>query len=212
MEISLSILSYYEDNTLNKLNEFNHKLNYLHLDVMDGKFVNNKTFDDKLIKALKKEYSFFFDTHIMIEKPELFIKDYVLAGSDCITFHYEATKNPMGVINDIHSYNVLAGISVKPMTEIEEIESFLSKVDLVLVMSVEPGFGGQRFLSNAVDKVKRLKELKEQNGYSYKISIDGGINKETLTLVKNDVDIAVCGSYITRNDNPLKCLEDLKHI
>lgn len=212
MDISLSMLSYYEDNTLNKIDDFTSSLRFLHLDVMDGKFVNNKTFDSKLIQRLRKRYPFFFDTHLMIEKPEQFIKDYVDAGSDCITFHFEATTNPKELIDKIHSYDIQAGISVKPNTDIQVLKPYLSELDLILVMSVEPGFGGQSFLPSAIDKVKWLREEKDKNGYSYKISIDGGINKETLLLVKNDLDMAVCGSYITKAKEPLKCLEELKHI
>ncbi len=212
MEVSLSILKYYNDNNIEQINKFVGHIKYLHLDVMDGKFVNNKTFDEKLIKKLSFKYPFVFDTHLMIEKPEEKVIDYIKAGSDYVTFHVEASKDPKALIDLIHSYNVKAGISIKPNTDIESIKAYLSNLDMVLIMSVEPGAGGQTFLTNAIDKVKILKELKNKNNYNYLINIDGGINVETLKLVKNYVDIAVCGSYITTSIDPLNNLKLLKNI
>ena len=212
MEVSLSILKYYNDNNIEQINKFVGHIKYLHLDVMDGKFVNNKTFDEKLIKKLSFKYPFVFDTHLMIEKPEEKVIDYIKAGSDYVTFHVEASKDPKALIDLIHGYNVKAGISIKPNTDIESIKAYLSNLDMVLIMSVEPGAGGQTFLTNAIDKVKILKELKNKNNYNYLINIDGGINVETLKLVKNYVDIAVCGSYITTSIDPLNNLKLLKNI
>ena len=142
----------------------NAGVDMLHLDVMDGKFVPNSTFNHELIKSINKDY--IFDTHLMIEEPIKYIKDYALAGSDYITFHVEAQENSMECINLIKSFGVKAGISIKPNTPVSAIKEYLPHLDMVLIMSVEPGFGGQKFMESSIDKVKELKELKEANGYT----------------------------------------------
>lgn len=212
MEVSLSILTIDYNNVSKQLNLFKDNLKYLHLDVMDGNFVPNISFGPAFIKSLKSNYDFIFDTHLMINNAQNYIKSFVDAGSDYITFHYEAVDNPLEVIDLIHSYNVKAGISIKPNTNPEVLKPYLPYLDLILVMSVEPGFGGQKFMDNSIAKVKNLKELKTKNGYKYLISIDGGINGNTLPLVSQYLDLAVSGSYVLNADNPLDNLNKLNKI
>ena len=207
MEIALSILTMDLNNINEGLEKFKGKLKYLHLDVMDGKFVPNSTFNHEFIKNINKDY--IFDTHLMIEDPIKYIKDYALAGSDYITFHFEAADDSKEVINLIKSFGVKAGISIKPKTSVEEIENLLPLLDMVLVMSVEPGFGGQKFMESSIDKVRKLKELKEKNNYSYIINIDGGIKDVTLPFVKDYLDLAVSGSYIANAEDPIANLNKL---
>ena len=210
MEISLSILTMDLNNINEGLKPFKNNLKYLHLDVMDGKFVPNSTFNHELIKAINKDY--IFDTHLMIEEPIKYIKDYAEAGSDYITFHVEAAEDSMACINLIKSLGVKAGISIKPNTPVSEIHKYLPYLDMVLVMSVEPGFGGQKFMESSIAKVKELKELKERHGYNYLINIDGGIKDVTLPLVKDYLDLAVSGSYIANAEDPLRNLNILKNM
>ena len=207
MEIALSILTMDLNNINEGLEKFKGKLKYLHLDVMDGKFVPNSTFNHEFIKNINKDY--IFDTHLMIEEPIKYIKDYALAGSDYITFHFEAADDSKEVINLIKSFGVKAGISIKPKTSVEEIENLLPLLDMVLVMSVEPGYGGQKFMESSIDKVRKLKELKEKNNYSYIINIDGGIKDVTLPFVKDYLDLAVSGSYIANAEDPIANLNKL---
>ena len=175
MEVSLSILTIDFLNTNQKLNEL-EGLNYIHMDVMDGHFVPNISFGPAVIKAISKERKEIIDTHLMISNPIDYIEEFVKAGSHYITFHVEAKSDVFETINKIKSYGVKAGISIKPKTTVEEIKEYLPLVDMVLVMSVEPGFGGQKFMMQSIDKVKLLKELKEENNYSCIINTTININ------------------------------------
>lgn len=208
MKLSLSILNCNLAKLEEELSPLYDKLDYLHMDVMDGNFVPNISFGPDLIKALRPYTSVPFDTHLMINNPEKYIEVFVKAGSDYITFHYEATTNPQALIELIHSYNVKAGISIKPATKIEDIEALLPTLDLVLVMSVEPGFGGQKFMPEAIDKLKYLKEKQKNNHYL--ISVDGGINAQTIGLVSKYTDLVVSGSYITKAQDKVSAIEIIK--
>ena len=212
MEISLSILTINYNRIEEDLKPLASNLKYLHLDVMDGHFVPNLSFGPALIKSLRKESNLFFDTHLMISDPEKYIPQFIQAGSDCITFHLEAVKDPLALIEFIHSQNVKAGISIKPATKVEKLLPYLPYVDLVLIMSVEPGFGGQSFMESSIDKLKYLKQQKLEKGYTYWISVDGGINDETLPKVAPYRDLAVSGSFVLNALNPLENLKKLKHI
>ncbi len=212
MEISLSILSIDYSNIKEKLSPLLGELTYLHLDVMDGHFVPNLSFGPALVESLRKENNLIFDTHLMVQRPQDFIEKFVKAGSAYITFHIEADCNPEELIEQIHSYGISAGIAIKPETAVETIEKYLPFVDMVLVMSVDPGFGGQKFLPQAMDKLKYLKKQKEEKGYSYLINVDGGINAEVLPSIKGDTDLAVSGSYVLKAECPLENLKKLKNI
>ena len=173
------------------------KAEYLHLDVMDGCFVPNITFGMPLIKEIRKITDQILDTHLMIQNPNKYVKEFAENGSDYITIHYEAVDNVVESLNLIKENNVKCGISIKPNTKVEEIEPYLSMVDLVLVMSVEPGFGGQKFIESSLDKIEYLYNYRKENNCHYLISVDGGINNETCKLVKEaGSDLAVCGSFL----------------
>lgn len=212
MDISLSILGLDFYNIEQALKPFEGDLRYLHLDVMDGHFVPNISFGPDLIAAIKKHSHFILDTHLMISHPEDYLDRFMEAGSDYLTIHYEAESDLVRCIQKIHACGKKAGVAIKPNTDVEVLRPFLSQLDLILVMSVEPGFGGQAFLDSAIHKVQLLKQWKEQEGWSYLISIDGGIHDQTLPLVSTYVDLAVSGSFITKAKNPLENLKLLKHI
>lgn len=166
-------------------------IDYLHLDIMDGIFVKNKTWDISEIKNLIN-YNKPLDVHLMVSDVYKYVDEYKDLNPEFITFHYEVDLDIMDIINYIKKYNIKVGLSIKPKTKVDEITPYLPYLDLILVMSVEPGEGGQKFIIDSVDKIKKLKELKG----NYLIEVDGGINDGTINLVK-DVDIAVVGSYIT---------------
>lgn len=211
MEISLSILNIDYNHIEEELKKYKNEIKVLHLDIMDGHFVPNISFGPSVVKSIHKENDFILDTHLMISDPKKYIQSFVEAGSDYITFHLEAVDNVIEVIDYIHSFGVKAGLSIKPNTKVEELRTYLSKLDLVLIMSVEPGFGGQKFIESSIDKASKLKEWKEENEYSYLISIDGGINAETIQRVEPYLDWAVVGSYITASKNPIENIQLLKH-
>ena len=182
---------------------------WLHLDVMDGHFVPNISFGSSVIKALRKHTSLVFDTHLMMSRPLGFIDEFVDAGSEYITFHIECDDDAEKIIDAIHEKGVKAGVSIKPGTSVDEIKHILGKVELVLVMSVEPGFGGQKFMPSAVDKIDTLAKLREENGYSYLISVDGGITGETARLIEN-ADVAVAGSSVFGKEDFAKAVADIR--
>ena len=170
------------------------EIDYLHIDVMDGVFVNNISFGIPVIKSIRPHFTKIFDTHLMIVNPERYIDAFAKAGADLITFHVEATADVVNVIDLIHSKGLKAGISLRPKTNVENLKPYLEKVELVLVMSVEPGFGGQQFDSTAIEKIKWLKQEKENNNYNFEIEVDGGINGETGKLcVAAGADVLVSG-------------------
>lgn len=211
VKISPSILSCDFANMKEDIATIAKDVEYLHIDVMDGVFVNNISIGIPVVKALRPHFDIVFDTHLMIVNPEKYIKQFVEAGSDIITFHYEATKDPNALIDLIHSYNVKAGISIKPQTDPSVLLKLLAKLDLVLVMSVEPGFGGQQFDESAINKIAFLKEEKEANNYSYEIEVDGGINNITAkSCINAGVDVLVSGSYIFKAKDRKAAIESLK--
>lgn len=187
---------------------------FLHFDVMDGQFVNNISFGIPVLKSLKEgNYPLIFDTHLMIVDPEKYVEEFLNAGADILTIHYEAIHaNKIKEISDlVHQNNKKFGLSIKPSTEISEISQYLGMVNLVLVMSVEPGFGGQKFMENSINKIKELKSLKEKFGYDFLIEVDGGINMDTAKLCKDaGVDVLVAGSYIFKNKNRKEAIDSLR--
>ena len=210
MKVSVSILTLDFANVEKTFVPIANDVDYIHMDIMDAEFVPNISFGYSVVKSFRTLTDKPFDTHLMMMHPQNYIKEFVEAGSQYITFHVEADCDVMETIKLIKSYGIGAGISIKPKTGVEEIEKYLPYVDMVLVMSVEPGFGGQKFMASAIDKTKRLKELKEKNGYKYLINIDGGINGDTAPLISDYVDLAVSGSYICNASNPKERIEILK--
>ena len=203
MKVAPSILSADFTQLENSINRTS-KATYLHIDVMDGVFVPNISFGQSIQKQIRPKFpNMIFDTHLMIIDPIKYIKDFANAGSDYITFHVEAKSDVNETIDLIHSLNKKAGISIKPNTNPEVLIPYLNKLDLVLVMSVEPGFGGQKFMPNSLDKISFLKDYREKNNLHYLISVDGGINEQTYELVeKAGADLAVMGSFLYKSSNP----------
>ena len=172
---------------------------WLHVDVMDGHFVNNITIGVPVVASLKKVSQIPLDVHLMIETPEKYVEQFVKAGSDYLTIHVESTKDPMTVLRQIRSLGAKAGITLRPKTSLDLILPFLAEVDLVLVMTVEPGFGGQSFMHDQVEKIIKLKSLREKNKYSYLIEVDGGVSDQTVSFCK-DADVLVAGNFVFKNN------------
>jgi len=174
---------------------------YIHIDVMDGHFVPNLTIGPEVIKKLRPLTKKVFDVHLMISPVDDFIKDYANAGADIITFHPEATKDTSKTIELIKKENKKVGISLKPKSSIDLIKDHLSEIDLVLIMSVEPGFGGQKFMPEVLEKTKQLKEIIKSKEFNIDIEIDGGINFENCSLAKQaGANILVSGSTIFKEN------------
>ena len=174
---------------------------YIHIDVMDGHFVPNLTIGPEVIKKLRPLTKKIFDVHLMISPVDNFIKDFADAGSDIITFHPEATQDVSKTIDLIKNEKKKVGISLKPKSKIDLIENYLSEIDLVLIMSVEPGFGGQRFMPEVLNKTKILKKIIKEKNLNVDIEIDGGINFENCTLAKEaGANILVSGSTIFKEN------------
>ena len=183
---------------LKELNESNAK--WMHFDVMDGHFVPNLTFGPDLLKGFKKAVDMVMDVHIMVDNPDMVSEIFAKAGADIITFHLEAVKDMdacLELCRKIRAMGVQAGVSVKPKTGVEGLLAHLKEIDLILIMSVEPGFGGQSFMEDTLEKVRVLRAQIEKEGLDTRIEIDGGINKETAKLaVAAGVDTLVAGSYV----------------
>jgi ribulose-phosphate 3-epimerase len=180
----------------------------LHVDVMDGHFVPNLTIGIPVVASLKKISPLPLDVHLMIEEPERYVEEFVKAGSDYLTIHVEATKDPTAVLKRIRSLGAKAGITLRPRTALAEIEPFLSLADLVLVMTVEPGFGGQSFMQDQVVKMEELARLRKERGFSYLIEVDGGVSDKTVAQCRA-ADVLVAGSYVFKNDYK-KAIQTLK--
>ena len=174
----------------------------IHVDVMDGHFVPNLTIGPPVIKALKKQTSMLFDVHLMISPVHKYIEAYSDAGADIITIHPEATDDLGTSISKIKKLNKKVGVSLNPKTKIDTILNFLEKIDLVLIMSVNPGFGGQKFMPEVLSKVKKLKQLQDERKLNFDIEIDGGINFENSKTVKEaGANILVSGTTIFKSNN-----------
>ena len=216
IQISPSILSAdfsQLSNEIKKLEEGGADL--IHVDVMDGHFVPNLTIGPPVIKALRKYTKLPFDVHLMISPVHKYIKNFADAGSDIITIHPEATEDLKESISLIKELNKKVGISLNPNTEINVIESQLNNIDLVLIMSVFPGFGGQKFIPETIKKIKDLKEIKDKNNYSFDIEVDGGINfSNSKEVINAGANILVSGTTIFKenNGNIKKNIETLKSV
>lgn len=197
MKVSVSILS----NTLKPLDIVKEldktNADAIHIDIMDGKFVDNKTWTTSEIIKLTKHSNLPLDVHLMVNNPSKYIEDYAMLNTNNITFHYEAVKDVNKVINEIKDYGLKVGIAVNPDTDVKNIYDYLSNIDIVLIMSVYPGKSGQVFINETLDKIKELKDYIVNNNFKTLISVDGGINDETGKLCKEaGADILVSASYI----------------
>lgn len=170
---------------------------WVHVDVMDGHFVPNITIGVPVVKSLKKISSLPLDVHLMITEPEKYIEAFCKAGADYLTIHVEATQDPAHVLQMIRAKNVKAGITLRPRTDVATLVPFLSFVDLVLVMTVEPGFGGQAFMEDQVHKIEFLKKYRNENALDFLIEVDGGIQKQTAEICRDaGADVLVAGSAV----------------
>lgn len=184
---------------------------YIHVDAMDGHFVENLTFGPNVVQAIRPYTKLPLDCHLMIENPEKFIPAFAKAGADIISIHVESTNHIHGALQMIKNENVAAGIVINPGTPVEMILPVLGEVDLVLVMTVNPGFGGQSFIESTVDKIKTLSRIREEKGYHFDIEVDGGITHETIGICKKaGADIFVAGSYIFGSTDEEKAIQKLK--
>ncbi|MGN0356902.1 MAG: ribulose-phosphate 3-epimerase [Blautia sp.] len=174
---------------------------WLHLDVMDGKFVPCVSFGMPVITSLRKVSNLFFDVHLMIEEPECYIKEFKEAGADMLTVHAEACRHLDRVLHEIHNAGMKAGIALNPGTSLSAIEEVLGLADMILIMTVNPGFGGQKFIPYTADKIRRLKKMLEDRNLTADIQVDGGIGKDTLeTVMDAGANIFVMGSAVFRGD------------
>lgn len=175
---------------------------YLHIDVMDGLFVPSISFGMPVIRTIRKCTDLFFDVHLMIEKPERYIREFADCGADLINFHLEATENITGVISKIRSLDRKVGITIKPATPVKEVESYLNLVDMVLVMTVEPGFGGQELIPECLEKVRELRSILSDKGLEHvNVEVDGGITDRNLKKVlEAGANVIVSGSSVFHND------------
>jgi ribulose-phosphate 3-epimerase len=214
MILAPSILTVKEEERNNTLQElYDLGIVYLHLDIMDGKFVPNTTQGVSLLKDINS-FDFVFDTHLMVNDPINYIKEFADAGSDIITFHFEACTNVEEVINMIKTYEIKCGISIKPKTDPKVLLPYLSKLDQILIMSVEPGFGGQKFMEDSLEKIKYFDELRNNNDeYTYQIEVDGGINLDNVSKVRfSGANIVVMGTALINScdkKNVISKVEDL---
>ena len=188
---------------------------YLHIDVMDGHFVPNLTIGPVVLQSIRPKTDLLLDVHLMVTDPEELVEPFVKAGADNITFHIEAVDNPVKIIEQIRSFNKQVGISIKPKTPIEIMEPFLEEIDLILIMSVEPGFGGQQYIPESSVRIKKLDRMLREFGIRRQviIEVDGGIKLSNAKMVKDaGADILVAGSAIFGADDPHSTIEKFKNI
>ena len=170
---------------------------YLHIDVMDGIFVPSISFGMPLITSIRKTSRQFFDVHLMITDPGRYIEEFAACGADGVTFHLEAVEDARKVIENIHKAGLKAGISIKPATPVEAVYPYLSEVEMVLIMSVEPGFGGQPFMPEAYDRIRQLRSFLDEKGLPVKIEVDGGLGKKNVRdVIEAGADVCVAGSAV----------------
>ena len=183
----------------------------VHLDVMDGAFVTNISFGLPVIESLRKQSDMIFDVHLMINAPERYAMRFIDAGADILTFHLEACEDPMALISDIRSQGVMAGISIKPGTPVEELYPYLDHCDMVLIMTVEPGYGGQKLIPETLEKVRKIKAEIEYRGLNVEIQVDGGINSETASVaIEAGAGILVAGSSVFSAKDRRAAIEGLR--
>ncbi len=184
---------------------------WLHLDIMDGNFVPNISFGPMVVKAIRKHTKLFFDVHLMIENPDFFLEEFKNAGADMITVHQESTKHLHRTIQGIKSMGIKAGVSLNPATSVMTLEHILPDLDMVLIMSVNPGFGGQSFIPESIEKIKKLRALADQKNPSLLIQVDGGINKDnSAEVIKSGADILVAGSAVFGAEDRKKAIKEIK--
>jgi len=212
MKVAVSFISsdYDLDTTIKKIDESN--ADYIHVDMMDGQFVENANFTVQDIKKMFKGCKKKLDVHMMVCSPNKYVRDFAkMPNVEYLTLHYESHRRPIDVVNMIRHTNMKVGIAINPETKVSHIVPLLNHIDQVLVMSVKPGKGGQKFMEEVLYKIETLKDLREQNGYHYIINVDGGVNKDTIDMVKEaGADMVVSGSYICKSEDYDKQIDTLR--
>ena len=212
MKVSVSFLcsDYDQDETIKRIDESN--ADYIHVDMMDGNFVEASNFGPQEIKKMFKNTTKPLDVHMMVASPNKYVKDFAkMKNVEYLTLHAEGHRRPIDVINMIRHTNMKVGLAINPETKVSRIIPLLNHVDQVLVMSVKPGKGGQKFMEDVLYKVETLKDIREQNNYHYIISIDGGINNETAAQAKEaGVDMVVSGSYVCKSEDYNERIDKLR--
>ncbi|MFK8242640.1 MULTISPECIES: ribulose-phosphate 3-epimerase [unclassified Facklamia] len=214
MKIAPSMLSADFTGLLTEIKEMEQLgADYLHIDIMDGNFVQNISFGPMVYQWLRPHTELVFDVHMMVQQPERYIESVAQAGADIISVHVEATNHLYRVIQQIHQLGKRAGVVINPGTSVAQLEAVLSEVELVLVMTVNPGFGGQTFIESTVEKIAQLAAIRKEKGYQFEIEVDGGINHETgKRCVAAGADVLVAGSYLFNADNRLQAMQALRQI
>lgn len=186
---------------------------WFHLDIMDGMFVPNISFGIPVIEAINKHAQKPLDVHLMIEYPDRYIELFNKAGADILTVHMEASKHLHRTVQKIHTLDMKAGVSLNPHTPINTLEDIIIDVDMVLIMSVNPGFGGQKFIPQSINKIKKLKKLIKETGSTAQIEVDGGVGSSNAKkLVEAGADILVAGSFVFKSEDPLQTIINLKNL
>ena len=174
---------------------------WVHIDVMDGHFVPNLTFGPCVVKSIRKKTNLFFDAHLMIDNPSSLIKDFAGAGVNAITFHIEETHFPLRLINEIRTLGLKVGVSLNPATPLSMVYRLLPLIDILLIMSVEPGFSGQKFIPFSIDKIQEAQAIRKDKNLHFLISVDGGVNQNTVEkILLSGADVLVMGSFFFKND------------
>ena len=176
-------------------------IKWLHIDVMDGMFVPNISLGVPVIKSIRKESNLYFDVHLMVEEPIRYIEEFVKAGADIITVHYEACKDLDATLKKIADCGVKSAVSIKPKTDTEVLKPYLDRIDMILLMSVEPGFGGQSYMPESTDRLRELRKMINESGREIDLEVDGGVNDETIhTVLDAGANVIVAGSAVFKGD------------